>query len=535
MTKAIILARVSTEDQFTEGHSIPAQLEKAREYVRRKGLEIKSEHHFDESSIKDQRTKFEIVIEEIKQSNEKIALIVETIDRLQRSFKESVLLDGFRKQGQLEIHFIRENLIVHRDSNSSEIQRWDLGVFLAKSYVLQISDNVKRSIEHKLKNGERAGRPPFGYVNIRTDDDKSWIEPHPFKSRVVKQIFEWYSTMVFSMEQISAKVKNDFCLSFPKGRVDFVLKEPFYCGLNRHKDKIYPHKYQTIISKELFDRVQEIKAGFNKKPFKFAGLSYLYRGLIRCGKCGCSYTPEKKKGKYVYYHCTEYHGKCNPKWIREEELTKQFTEYFNKIHIPDEIVESIGKMLKDSHKGKIEHYQTVSNELKTQYDILQNRIEKMYDDKLDGSITEDLYNKKLLEYRAEQENISTRLKNLQTADQDYYTTGIYLLKLANKAPEIFKSSEAEVKRHLIKLVLQNPVINDTTLSAIIRNPFNIFAEGASRHTWLPGQSSDCGFLWWFERFVTEKTPRNHTRIVVFPREIPAQKTGHPRALAGSTN
>ena len=140
--KAIILARVSTEDQMTEGHSIPAQLEKAREYVRRKGFEIKSEYQFDESSIKDQRTKFELVIEEIKQVNEKVALIVETVDRLQRSFKESVLLDGFRKQGKLEIHFIRENLIIHKDSNSSEIQRWDLAVFLAKSYVLQISDNV---------------------------------------------------------------------------------------------------------------------------------------------------------------------------------------------------------------------------------------------------------------------------------------------------------------------------------------------------------------------------------------------------------
>lgn len=64
--KAIILARVSTDDQMAEGQSIPAQIEKARQYVQRKGLEIKSEHQFDESSLKDQRTKFERVIDEIK-------------------------------------------------------------------------------------------------------------------------------------------------------------------------------------------------------------------------------------------------------------------------------------------------------------------------------------------------------------------------------------------------------------------------------------------------------------------------------------
>jgi DNA invertase Pin-like site-specific DNA recombinase len=395
--KAIILARVSTEDQLTEGHSIPAQLERAREYTQRKGFEVKSEHQFDESSIKDHRIKFELVIEEIKQSDEKIALIVETIDRLQRSFRESVLLDGFRKQGKLEIHFLRENLIIHKDSNSSEIQRWDLGVFLAKSYVLQISDNVKRSIDHKLKNGERPGKPPFGYVNTRSEDGKSWIEPHPYKSKVVRRIFEWYATEAFSMEQISQKVKEDFSLAFPKGRVDFVLKESFYCGLNRHKDKLYPHKYQTIISQELFDKVQAIKAGFHKKPFKFGGLPYLYRGLVRCEKCGCTYTPEKKKGKYVYYHCTQYHGKCSSKWMKEEELTKQFAGYVDRIYIPEKIVESIGNFLKESHKGKIEHYEAVSKELKAQYDLLQNRIEKMYDEKLDGrllmmTITKDCLN-----------------------------------------------------------------------------------------------------------------------------------------------
>lgn len=152
--KAIILARVSTEEQMIEGQSIPAQLARAQEYARRKELAVVSEYQFDESSLKDHRKKFEQVVEEIEKSKEKIALIVETVDRLQRSFKESVSLDEFIKQDKLEIHFIRENLIVHKDSNSSEIQRWDLGVFLAKSFVLQISDNVKRTYALKIRNGE---------------------------------------------------------------------------------------------------------------------------------------------------------------------------------------------------------------------------------------------------------------------------------------------------------------------------------------------------------------------------------------------
>jgi len=108
--KAIILARVSTEDQMQEGYSIPAQLQRAIEYCQRKNLVIQSQYSFDESSTKDQRKKFELVVDEIKKEKEVVALVVETVDRLQRSFKESVMLDELRKAGKLEIHFLRELL-----------------------------------------------------------------------------------------------------------------------------------------------------------------------------------------------------------------------------------------------------------------------------------------------------------------------------------------------------------------------------------------------------------------------------------------
>jgi len=97
--KAIILARVSTEEQITDGQSIPAQLARAREYAFKKGLQTASEYQFDESSTKDKRKKFEAVISEIQKSKEPIALIVETVDRLQRSFKESVDVGRFAKDG----------------------------------------------------------------------------------------------------------------------------------------------------------------------------------------------------------------------------------------------------------------------------------------------------------------------------------------------------------------------------------------------------------------------------------------------------
>jgi site-specific DNA recombinase len=488
MLKAIILARVSTEDQITEGHSIPAQLEKARQYILLKGFQLKSEYQFDESSLKDKRTKFDQVIEEIRKSTEKIALIVETVDRLQRGFKESVLLDDFRRQGKLEIHFIRENLVVRSESNSSEIQRWDLAVFLAKSYVLQISDNVKRSIEQKLRNGELPTLCPFGYVNSRSVDDKSLIEPHPYKSQIIKKIFEWYASGNYSMSTIVTKVKEDFHIKIQKSRINAILNNPFYYGEIDWKGKLYPHKYTPLISRELYIMAENVRLGFNKQPYKLISkIGVLYQGLIRCGHCGCSYTPERKLKKsgrqYVYYRCTGFKGKCESKWLREEELTEQIAEYFEKIRIPDYVAEKISNMLKSSHTGKKEFYEDVSKELKEQFEKLEKRIEKAYEDKLDGTITNEFYRKKEQEYRREQSNITLKLNNLQKADVQYYITANYLLEVARRAPEIFKSSKPEVKRQLIKLVLSNPVVNDGTLCATIRKPFSYFAEGLSRSIW----------------------------------------------------
>src|SRR5262249_52774846 len=145
----------------------------------RKGLAIAKEYEIDESSTIDDRRKFFQIIDSIKASKSKIALVVETVDRLQRSFKESVMLDELRKQGQVELHFVREALIVSGASSSSDIMRWNFHVMIAQSYVLQLSDNVKRSIKEKLRRGECISKHPFGYKIIRLDSGKTDLTPDP--------------------------------------------------------------------------------------------------------------------------------------------------------------------------------------------------------------------------------------------------------------------------------------------------------------------------------------------------------------------
>ena len=284
--KAIILARVSTHEQMDEGYSIPAQLVRAREYAQRKGLEVINEYPFDESSLKDHRKKFEKVIEEIKKSKESIALIVETIDRLQRSFKESVLLDDYRKSGKLEIHFIRENLIIHKEANSSELQRWDLGVFMARSFVLQISDNVKRTNEQRFRDGFWYGKAYVGYKNIVKEDGTKTIIIDKDRAFLVKKMFELYATGNYSIRKLVKEMNERGLTNNPSGtpmissQVDKKLKNTFYYGVMKFKGRLAPHNYEPIVSKFLFDQVQKVIDSYNKQNFKRTNKTYVFRGLI---------------------------------------------------------------------------------------------------------------------------------------------------------------------------------------------------------------------------------------------------------------
>lgn len=63
------------------------------------------------------------------------------------------MLDELRKKEMIELHFYRENLVLNRDSNSADLLRWDMGVMFARSYVLQLRDNVKRRIDDKVAHG----------------------------------------------------------------------------------------------------------------------------------------------------------------------------------------------------------------------------------------------------------------------------------------------------------------------------------------------------------------------------------------------
>lgn len=486
--KAIIFARVSDKKQ----DSNEAQVVRVSDYVRYKGLTPWKTYEIEESSTKGDREKFQEVVKEIEKSKEPIAIVVDTVDRLQRSFKESVLLEDLRKTGKLEIHFYRENLILNKDSNSADLLRWDMAVMFARSYVLQLSDNVKRKFEQKRRNGEWTGKAPIGYKNIGEEKGNKDIIPDTKTAHLIQKMFELYATGNYSTKTIRTEItktglKSSVNKPLALSMISHILNNPFYYGEMKSKGKIYPHKYKPLISKELFDRCQSVRKSWGKKPFKYAAKPFIFRGLLRCANCGCAMSPETAKGKYIYYSCTNAKKDiCNKKvYIPEKDLLKPIYEVLERFSlIPQETIDKIVDGLKKSNESKNLYHKNSINGLRQEYDTIQTRITRLTDLFIDQSITKDIYDTKLKELKEKQHDIDLQLQDHTQADENYYITASTMLNLAKNALKLFESSEVQEKRALLNYLLQNSVVDGKKLMFDLRKPFDTILNVANQPTWL---------------------------------------------------
>jgi len=484
--KAIIIARVSTEEQKEAGLSLPAQVARLEKYCQNKDFEIIKSCSFDESAYKDQRDEFDSIIDFVLEQKEKVVVCCDKVDRLTRNMFDKRVSALYEKalKDEVELHFISDGQILNSQISAAQKFQFSISLGLAKYYSDAISDNVKRANEQKLRNGEWTSKAPFGYKNITLPNEKKDIIVDEHLSYIIIKAFELYATGAYSLKLLCKKLKDEYGIDWSKSYLDKVFNNHFYYGMMVVKGKMYHHKYPPLITKALFDQVQEIKSGFNKKRFKYAGLPYIYRGLLRCGDCGLAITPEKHKG-HIYYHCTQYNGKHGAKWLREEEITEQLGQVFKKLQFPNDIMQLIVSTLNEVHQNKIEFHNKHFDELTKKQKELTTMMDKLYLDKLKGRITDEHYDRFYLTFRDQMNDINIRLSQLQEAEDHYYITARYLLDLSNKAYDLFISSEVEERRQLIKLVLSNLRIEGENVLYEAQKPFDLILKHADSQVWRP--------------------------------------------------
>ena len=490
--KAVLYARVSSKEQ-EEGFSIPAQLKLLIEYARENSLKITEEFIDAETAKKAGRTKFNEMVKFLKNNPDTKIVLCEKTDRLYRNFKDYCTIDDLN----LEIHLVKENEIINKYSKSHQKFIHGIKVLMAKNYIDNLSEEIRKGMNEKVNQGYYPSLGPLGYYNtveLINGEKIKTIEIDDKTSFIVKKLFELYATGSYSLKDIAEYanregLRNNKGNKFVKCTIHKMLKNPIYYGYFRWNNILYKGKHPPIVSKELFDSVQSAFDSHNrpKNPEKH---KFAFSGLLTCGKCGCAITSEIKKDKYIYYHCTRYKGKCGNKAVREEVLIEQFGEIVKKVQIDSNMLNWLKEALKESHKDKKKYHDQQIENLQKQYAKYNNRLDRLYEDKLDGIITKDFFKEKNNLWTKEQQDIFSLIEKHKKANANYFEQGIKILELTQKLYSAYLQENSKEKAQLVNLLLSNCTLNDGNLYPVYKKPFNLLVEEPSRILWWRRRDSN---------------------------------------------
>ena len=499
-TQAVIFARVSTRDQFDKGASIPAQLERLKEYCQEKELKVLKTYEIPESSTNGERKKFHEMVSFVAEQKHKTAIAVYCIDRLQRGYKEYVELDSLRESGHIELHFYKEALILTKDSNSADISRWDFGILGAKMYVGALRDNVKRAMQYNWKNGQWQGFAPVGYLNIRHEDEKADIIVDPVRAPMVQKLFIEYATGNHTMKSLvdlahvmGLKSTQKKCTkTLSRVQINAMLKNPFYVGRMRIKEEEIPHKYPPLITEDVFQRVQDILSGRSQISYSskawYGEKDFVLRGLIRCAHCGNLMTTErhiKKSGKvYTYLKCNHIDRTCTQKPVSEQELLKQIEDkLFHQLHLTPELKKNIQQAVKDGMKEESKNNAAYKRSLTMERDQLEAKKKKLVIAWLDGQLSKEECDNLSKDFETRLKEIDELCTQLNNYDNDLDRGIEQISNVALNIGEVYKSSIISEKHRILQLLLSNSVVDGKSLYFSITKPFDKLLISKGLNEW----------------------------------------------------
>ena len=328
--RVAIYTRKSTEEGLDMAfNSLDAQREAGEAYVasqKSKGWVCLSERYDDGgySGGTTERPALKRLLEDAKQG--KIDVIcVYKIDRLSRSLHDFAdMLDFFDKKG---IDFVSVTQDINTATSAGRMMLNILITFAQYEREI-IAERIRDKIASAKKKGMNTGGiPPVGYDSDPVTK-KYFIVPD--EATLVRRAFETYLKLGSARD--TARELNRFGyrrrtrISKRNGNksgggeltgpyIYGILKNPVYAGYVKHYDKLYPGEHEAIISKDVWEKTQNLlqvncphegkrTLGSDRPSMKQIDP---FTGIVRCGYCNCamkpSFTKKGKTDKYRYLIC----------------------------------------------------------------------------------------------------------------------------------------------------------------------------------------------------------------------------------------
>jgi hypothetical protein len=130
----------------------------------------------------------------------------------------------------------------------------------------------------------------------------------------------------------------------------------------------------------------------------------------------------------------------------------------------------------------------------------QAKIDRAYEDRLSGHVSDDLWHRKTQQWEQELADIRRDTALHESASHDYAARGSKILELAQTAPAQFVTQNPAEQARMLKMLLSNCTFDRGSLSVAWVKPFDLLARGNENGDWLGGRESPgplCRALLWF--------------------------------------
>ena len=472
-----LYVRKSTDEEGYQVLSIEAQITELKEFAQRENLEI-SEVFIEKKTAKiPGREIFNEMLSKIETSKILTGVLAWHPDRLSRNSIDGgriiYLLDTGKLAGLKFPTFSFENTPAGKFFLSIALSN-------AKYYIDNLSENVKRGNRQKLRQGEWPGQKPLGYIY---DHRLRNIVPNPKTAKIVKKTSKEFTTGKYSLEAISQKLAQ-YGITSKNGKprsnssIYNLLTNQLYIGIMKWKDEVYEGKYQPIISKQLFEKVQEILKQRGKPRKKKQKHNFPFCGLFRCS-CGAAITAQFAKGNgglYRYYRCTRKFGPCQEKYIQEKELGKQTCQKLKEVVLPETWAKEMLEYLDKEEKKEIKTSESFAQKINQKLVEIENKLDKLLEGHLDGLIDEEDYKRKKEELI--QEKITLKSEKEMTEKQKFQSwiePTQNFIKTAFSIQKIISGKSLEEIKQIVEKVGTNHIISNKKVAWGWQPPYDFLA------------------------------------------------------------
>lgn len=486
MRKYIGYYRVSTEEQRKGNFSLETQREQVRATAEREGISLVLE--LDESHsgwTPGARPKFEQALQLMQRDPTIKGIMVSRVDRLSRN-----MIDGATVLEVLQrsIYSVADGEISPDDP--SAVLKFNILLATSKHSSDQHSKRVQNGMKKRAEQGYFTSVRPFGYlVDSSTTPTSSMLDPD--RAHLVQELFEVVRSRRLTLVEAVKWAKNRGLRtrtgrSLSKGAVHFILTNPAYYGMIKSKHGVFPGKHDAIVSKELFDAVQEILSRGDGASVKH---SNPFKGILICAHCGRHLTlTEKNKGgkTYRYYHCYGPKSECPRPSFSEQQLSDSLVSVLQGICLPDEGIEALKALVAES-QDKDHAYQrernarilTLQAEIQEKKDLCDIAVRK----NLKGIIDDQAYTQVVKELNNEIEEIHQRIAELRSEELPRFVNLEDLFELLKQGPELYLLQDSEERAEMLRMITSNCLLSTDSIVPIYRKPFSGVAEGLNSGNW----------------------------------------------------